>query len=334
MYKISIIIPAFNVEKYIERSFKSILNQTMDLNDIEVIVVDDKSTDKTRSIVEKYEKKYPNFKAIYHKTNSGGAATPRNSGLEIASGKYVMFLDPDDEFAHDMCETLYSKIDNDDSVAFVKCNHEFITTDTSRKDYQLDENISELKINCKTGMPPKTGSVCNAIHDRCFLMDKNLRFPKVKLGEDAIFMINEFLNADNVIILNNYHGYKYYTNAETSHSRTPIPENFDDALEAYSIINHLANEKNRPEIACPLISRISAQYFLMLIEYEGNKKEYLEKYSEFEKSLNCTLTFKYSWMNIVNKLLIKNKISTALSTMKIFNLVRKSPLVKIYRKFI
>ena len=60
-------MPIFNVEKNIERSLKSILNQTMDLNDIEVIMVDDNSTDGTRDIVKKYETKYPNFKAIYLK---------------------------------------------------------------------------------------------------------------------------------------------------------------------------------------------------------------------------------------------------------------------------
>ena len=65
-YKISILLPIYNVDKYLERSLKSILNQTMELNDIEVIMVDDCSTDNSKNIMEKYSKKYPNFKSLFH----------------------------------------------------------------------------------------------------------------------------------------------------------------------------------------------------------------------------------------------------------------------------
>ena len=76
-------MPIFNVEEYIERSLKSILNQTMDLNDIEVIMVDDCSTDNSRMIIERYSHDYSNFKGLYHEKNSGGCAIIRILGKKI-----------------------------------------------------------------------------------------------------------------------------------------------------------------------------------------------------------------------------------------------------------
>lgn len=326
-------MPIFNVEKYIERSLKSVLNQTMDLTDIEVIMVDDCSTDGTKDIVKKYETKYPNFKAIYLKKNSGGASIPRNAGLKIASGKYIMFLDPDDEFAKDMCEILYNKIKKS-HVNIVKCNHKLISPDDVKIEYQFDKNIQEVVINCKTEFPPNTSSVCNAIHDRNFLFENNIKFPNSKVIEDVIFSITEFFNADKIIILNNYAGYYYHTNEETSHSKIPSTKNMNSMLTAYEITRDMIMHNNRNEIIQDFFSKRCALFLLMLLKYTGNKKQYMRKFYEFEKSLNCTLTFKYLWMNIVNKILMKNKISTALFTMNLFNLIRKTPLIKIYRKML
>lgn len=326
-------MPIFNVEKYIERSLKSILNQTMDLNDIEVIMVDDNSTDGTRDIVKKYETKYPNFKAIYLKKNSGGASIPRNAGLKIASGKYVMFLDPDDEFAIDMCEILYKKIKKS-NANIVKCNHKLISPNNTRIDYHFDKNIPEVIINCKTEFPPNTSSVCNAIHDKNFLIENNIKFPNSKVIEDVIFSINEFFSTDEIIVLNNYAGYYYHTNDETSHSKIPSTENMDSMLSAYEITRDMIKQNNRTEFLKEFFSKRCLLFLSMLLEYNGDKKEYLKRFYEFEKSLNCILNFKYSWMNIINKILMKNRISTAVFVFNMLNFIRKTPLVKIYRKFL
>lgn len=323
----------FNVEKYIERSLKSILNQTMDLNDIEVIMVDDCSTDNTRNIVKEYEEKYSNFKAVYHKKNSGGCAVPRNSGLKVAKGKYIMFLDPDDEFAPDMCETLYNKIENTDANV-VKCNHEMITNNISRLNYEYPKNINEIEINCETENPPNSVSVCNTIHNNKFLIEKNISFPILKNAEDMVFSIKEFLNTKKIIFMNNYHGYKYYTNEEVSHSMKPSKKNLDAILAGYQLTKEIIESYDRTDIYQDFFSGTCFSLFLRLIDYEGDKKEYIRKFYEFEKSLNCILNFKYTWMNIINKILMKNRISTAVFVFNMLNFIRKTPLVKIYRKFL
>ena len=332
MYKVSIIMAIFNTEKYIERSFASILNQTMDLEDIEVIMVDDKSTDNTRNIVQEYEKKYDNFKAVYHEENSGGCAVPRNSGLKVATGEYVMFLDPDDEYAPDMCETLYNKIKNSDAKV-VKCNHKLIINNKTVVDYNYDENIPEIILNCKKDAPSNSVSVCNAIHDRKFLEENNITFPELKNAEDGIFSINEFFNANKIIILNNYAGYKYYTNPEISHSMKGTEENLNIILNGLFTIRDIIKKNNRTEIYHDFFSVYSFQFFLRVLNYKGNKKKYFEKFYEFEKSLGCTLNFKYKWMDIINKILMKNRISTAVFLFNTFNTIRKTPIIKIYRKY-
>ena len=104
MYKISIIIPVFNVEDTLDNAFNSILNQTFGFDDIEVIFVDDFSSDNSRNIIKNYVDKYENVNAFYLDENSGAAGKPRNTGVANANADYIMFLDPDDEFYDYSCE--------------------------------------------------------------------------------------------------------------------------------------------------------------------------------------------------------------------------------------
>ena len=102
--KISVIIPVYKVEKYLDRCVNSVLNQT--LKDIEVILIDDGSPDGCPAMCEEYKKK-DNRVRVIHKEN-GGLGYARNSGLEIATGEYIAFVDSDDFIEEDMYESLYS----------------------------------------------------------------------------------------------------------------------------------------------------------------------------------------------------------------------------------
>ena len=106
MSEISIIVPVYNVEKYLENCIESILNQTF--KDFELILVDDGSTDNSGKICDIYEKKDSRIKVI-HK-NNGGLSSARNTGLDIACGKYVGFVDSDDSIHPKMYEVLYNLI--------------------------------------------------------------------------------------------------------------------------------------------------------------------------------------------------------------------------------
>ena len=128
---ISIIIPVYNSEKLLKQCLDSVLNQT--LNNIEIICVDDGSTDNSFEILKEYEKKDNRVIALTQKNSGAGVA--RNKGVEIAKGKYIAFIDSDDWIEHDALEKLYNNIENNDSdmVLFNSIEH--------KPDYQFKKRI-------------------------------------------------------------------------------------------------------------------------------------------------------------------------------------------------
>lgn len=113
MAKLSIIVPVYNAEKYLNKCLESLVNQTV--NDYEIILVDDKSTDNSLSILENYQEKYPDkIHIIQNNVNSGTGAT-RNIGLYNATGDYIGFVDGDDSISLDMYEKLLNAIEETNS---------------------------------------------------------------------------------------------------------------------------------------------------------------------------------------------------------------------------
>lgn len=120
---ISLVVPVYNTEKYLNKCLDSILHQT--LQEIEIIVVNDGSTDGSRCIIENFRQKDNRIKA-FHIIN-GGVSAARNYGIERSCGKYVMFVDSDDWIAPDMCATLYDKAE-EFNVDFVICGNYNVST--------------------------------------------------------------------------------------------------------------------------------------------------------------------------------------------------------------
>lgn len=120
-YKVSIIVPVYNVEKYLTQCMESLVNQT--LKDIEIIVVNDGSPDNSIKILEQYEKKYPDMVKVFT-TENRGVSHARNYGLDRATGEYIMFVDSDDFVELDMAEKLYTKAitDQNDLVMCARFN--------------------------------------------------------------------------------------------------------------------------------------------------------------------------------------------------------------------
>ena len=118
MPKVSIVVPIYNVEKYLEQCIDSIINQT--LKEIEIILVDDGSPDNCPQICDDYVKKDSRIKVV-HKTN-GGLSSARNAGIEIATGDYIGFVDSDDYIELDMYEKMYN-IAIENNVDFVMSDY-------------------------------------------------------------------------------------------------------------------------------------------------------------------------------------------------------------------
>ena len=118
MIKVSIIVPVYNVEEYLDKCLESLVNQT--LKDIEIIVVNDGTKDNSQKIIDDYVKKYPKLIKSYKKEN-GGLSSARNYGLKYAKGEYIAFVDSDDYVEHDMYEKMYNKAKTND-FDIVVCN--------------------------------------------------------------------------------------------------------------------------------------------------------------------------------------------------------------------
>src|SRR5574344_234876 len=117
MPKVSVIVPVYNVEKYIGKCLDSLVNQT--LKDIEIIVVNDGSTDNSEEIIKEYKKNYNNI--IYAKKENGGLSDARNFGLVYATGEYIAFVDSDDFVDKTIYEKMYAKAKETESD-YVECD--------------------------------------------------------------------------------------------------------------------------------------------------------------------------------------------------------------------
>ena len=117
-YKLSVIIPVYNVEEYLVETLDSVVNQTMD--NYEIILVNDGSTDNSQSIIDDYAKRYENIVSIYQENSGPGKA--RNKGIDVSRGEYIIFVDSDDIIPRDALLKRYNHaIDNNADIA-VMCN--------------------------------------------------------------------------------------------------------------------------------------------------------------------------------------------------------------------
>lgn len=143
-YKISVIIPVYNGEKYLKNALDSLLNQTIGFENLEVIIVNDCSRDNSKEIIEEFKMENSvsneygssNIITIHLDENIGGAYGPRNIALQHASADYLMFLDADDSFEEDACEILYNKINEYDcDIAFGRYLRHYPEKNIVRKSY-------------------------------------------------------------------------------------------------------------------------------------------------------------------------------------------------------
>ena len=139
-YSVSVIVPVYGVEKYIDKCLKSLVSQT--LKDIEIIVVNDGSKDNSQKIIDDYAKKYKNIKSYI--TENGGQGSARNYGLTKANRKYIGYVDSDDFVEPQMFEKLYKKAVDDD-LDIVICGNYNVSEDYKNKKIDLEHINYELE---------------------------------------------------------------------------------------------------------------------------------------------------------------------------------------------
>ena len=225
--KLSIVVPVFNTEDYLPNVLESIVNQTIGLENIEVLLVDDCSTDKSWSIIDEYSKKHDNIIGIHLLENSHSPSKPRNIGVCNASSDYIIFQDSDDGFTEDACEWLYNVIVEEDSdlvtgmiarndnfeddfeIAFspwdlVLNQYEKYRKNDVKKLLESDE-LLKLKLNSIDDNPVvlKDYALNSIVFKKSFLIRNNIQFPEyLNGGEDAVFLFNSYIKAEGIVFIN------------------------------------------------------------------------------------------------------------------------------------
>ncbi|MHA7579442.1 glycosyltransferase [Paenibacillus vandeheii] len=263
---ISIIIPVYNVEKYIEESISSIVNQTIGLDKIEVILVNDMSTDRSGEIIDRYAKKYSNFKVIHLNENSGAAGKPRNVGIENATGDYLMFLDPDDSFTKNACEVLYQNIiefNADISLGFYTSIYENgnktkpnIFNQIPKSPFYL-KDIEDFKNLYR--FPP---AVWSKMFKTKFIIENNIKFPEKIVAQDLVFSVHSYLKARGIVYTNtSICNYKVRNGEEKSISNNCNLNYFSYISKAQKFVYDLFLKNNRIEDYAFIIGS-SLDYYL------------------------------------------------------------------------
>lgn len=200
MTKISIIVPVYNEEKNLKSCLESLINQTLD--DIEIIVIDDASTDNSSNIIREYANKYSKIRPYFNKENLGQSET-RNKGIELSSGEYITFVDSDDYVSQKMYETMYNagKLNNypdiiSTGIRIVK-DDEFINVN-----YDNDLKGRLYDINKTPNIILDEGpQVWNKLFKSKLI--KNYKFINTKLYEDMAFTYSSLIKANTLLRMNN-----------------------------------------------------------------------------------------------------------------------------------
>ena len=204
--KISVIVPVYNMEKYLERCVDSILSQTY-IN-LEVILVDDGSSDSSGAICDNYAVRDSRIKVV-HKAN-GGLSSARNAGLDIATGDYIGFVDSDDFVSSQMYQLLAERLDNSDceiaNVMYIRVDDNGNTT-PSKVPHNTDKEIPAQQFIKELMLHTGDVSVWSKLFQKKIF--DNLRFPEGKLNEDLIFML-DVLGRVKKIAFVAYVGYFYF----------------------------------------------------------------------------------------------------------------------------
>ena len=186
--KVSVIVPVYNVKKYLRKCLDSIIGQT--LKDIEIILVNDGSTDSSLSICEEYAEKDKRITLI-SKENRGPSHT-RNTGLKTAKGEYISFVDSDDYIEENMLEKLYN-LGQESSADIIFCNHDIISFNTFKgKPYPYPTGktvyASEFAKNTNYFLGGNIMTVWGKIYRRDFLSENNIFFnDNIRFYEDFPF---------------------------------------------------------------------------------------------------------------------------------------------------
>lgn len=338
-FKISVVLPVYNAEEELETAINSIINQSLGFENIELIIVDDASTDTSRNIITGYANKYDNIIPVFLDENSGLPGKPRNIGIEYASADYISFLDSDDEYLNEGLKNLYDTIlaegsdfvigshivnlDGDKvKVKFLQCNKALVNLNPLESQEIFDSLSSNYFV-----------APWGKMFKKELILENNIKFPEDCLCEDTYFYFKALINSNKISVLHNTQVYMYNI---FEHKKTAIHghdiEKFNRFLKGmYNINNLLKSIKLSYHVS--LGENIGS---LLLIFSNLNKKHKMDAIKEiysFEKELNCKINICRKEIAILNNKILNKHFKQAIFISEVYSLLYNNQTIKnIYRK--
>lgn len=291
MKKITVVIPVYNVEKYLKQCLDSVVNQSI-FKELEVICINDASTDKSLEILNNYSKKYENFKIIDLKENRGVSGA-RNIGIENSTCEYITFLDSDDFIEGKMYQKMYEKIIQEKSD-IVECNYSIYKDNKKQKIKKFYDKENYLKTeinNWKEYLLVSTHGGTKLIK-KDVIIKNNLKFPKKLYYEDNYFFFILKLLSDKVSVINETY-YNYRRENENSTTLKKDNYRFYDRLETSKMLINDAQKLNKElyndEITEEIEYRFFELYYRNTLLHLTNPKAFskvdLSKYNEIREEI-------------------------------------------------
>ena len=270
MYKVSVIVPVYNVEKYIKKCLDSLVNQT--LEDIEIVVINDGSPDNSQKIIDKYVKKYPDKVKSYIKQN-GGLGSARNYGIEKATGKYLCFVDSDDYINLDALEKLYNiAVDKKADIVTTSQNYRVDDDNVFVDDFyrvRTDNKLCEFIIN-------EAGS-CNKIIKKDIIIKNDFKFFENHFYEDIAVTPTLALYTQKIEIVDE--PYYYYVNRSGSiMNQVKYNKKIEDIFDSLNNVVKEFKKKKKydeyyQEIEYIYISHLLHDSILRFLPFEEGKEQ-------------------------------------------------------------
>lgn len=277
MIKISVVVPVYNVEKYLEKCLKSIIKQS--LKEIEIIIVNDGTKDNSAVIIDKYKKKYPKLIRSFKKKN-GGLSSARNYGINRAKGDYIICIDSDDYIKPDMLKTMYNKAIKDDLDVVVA--NVFIKSET--QEYEIKANLKYSNDVLRNYLISYPMATIRLVKKELYL---NNQFKEGILYEDLELLPSLLLKTNKIDFIDK--PLYYYVKRPGSIMNKKVYSN--KMLDIFTVLESIENKfreakkynEYKEEIEYLYITHLLRSATLNLVDLE-NTKEVLEKINTIFKT--------------------------------------------------
>lgn len=284
---ISIVVPVYKVEKYLNRCVDSLINQTY--KNLEIILIDDGSPDGCPQICDEYAKRDGRIKVI-HKEN-GGLSDARNAGISISNGKYIGFVDSDDWIDIEMYKTLH-KIVTESKADISCCKMIRCHDEINFKEQGYDKKISEynqyqyVKKFFKIGTQECVYYACNKLYKK-EIIDNN-QYPKDLTSEDVVGTYKAIIKSKKIVEIN-YPYYYYYYNPDSITTRKFSNKDFD-LIPIWDEVIEITKENDLEYIWMAELNRYRIDYTLLMrmainLEYKEIEEKYYSKYKNILENL-------------------------------------------------